>query len=134
MIESVVEKDLDELGAHIKMLAEKYGKDFCIIGNFGICCDETPDGSEPMYESLVLFGSADKIHHVIHKMLDHADSVKLLMDAIRCHCKKHLSDDEIKASMRDVVLLMIEKALIEHAKEEEVDTAVNNLLKDCGLA
>lgn len=134
MIESVVEKDLDELGAHIKMLAEKYGEDFCIIGNFGICCDETPDGSEPMYESLVLFGNADKIHHVIHKMLDHADSVKLLMDAIRCHCKKLLSDNEVRASMRDLALLMIEKDLVEHAKEEEANTAVNNLLKDCGLA
>ena len=135
MLENIVEKDLDELGAHIKMLADKYGEDFCMIGNFGICCDETPDGSEPMYESLVLFGDANKIHHVIHKMLDHADSVKLLMDAIRCHCKKRLNNnDEVKASMRDLALLMVEKSLVEHAKKKEVDLAVNNLLKDCGLA
>lgn len=134
MIESVVEKDLDELSAHIKMLADKYGEDFCIIGNFGICYDGAADGDVPMYESLVLFGDANKIHHVIHKMLDHADGVKLLMDAIRCHCEKRLGDDEVRTSMRDLALLMVEKALIEHAKKKEVDTAVDNLLKDCGLA
>ena len=67
-------------------------------------------------------------------MLDHTDSVKLLMDAIRCHCKNYIGSDDNLASLRDIALLMVEKALVEHAEEKEIDNSVNSLLEECGLA
>lgn len=133
MIESVVRQDLDELQDSIKLLAEKYGQDFYFIGSFGIKSDEVEDKS-PMHSSVNVVGTTEELVYGVHNILNSEVGAQMLMDGLICHCNIEIPmSNKGENDLRTIYLSILKNMLVENIKHADIDSLVNDFLKNKGF-
>lgn len=133
MIEAIVKQDLDQLQDSIKSLAEKYGQDFYFIGSFGIKSDEVGDKS-PMHSSVNVVGTTEELVYGVHNILNSEVGAQMLMDGLICHCNIEIPmSNKVENDLRTVYLSILKKRLVENTKSPDVDSLVDDFLKNKGF-
>lgn len=133
MIEAIVKQDLDQLQDSIKSLAEKYGQDFYFIGSFGIKSDEVEDKS-PMLSTTNIVGNGQDLTYGIHTILNSEAGVEVLMNGLICHCNIEIPmKNKVENDLRTIYLDILKKKLIENIKHADIDSLVNDFLKNKGF-
>ena len=133
MIEAIVKQDLDQLQDSIKSLAEKYGQDFYFMGSFGIKSDEVGDKS-PMYSTINIVGNGQDLTYGIHTILNSEAGVEVLMNGLICHCNMEIPmSNKGENDLRTIYLSILKNMLVENIKHADIDSLVNDFLKNKGF-
>lgn len=132
MIKEVIEQDVEEFLEHLKRLQDKYDQDFFFVGAFGIVGDEEGDKT-PVNNSTYVYGQGQHLHSALHHLLDTEAGAMIVTDAFNCHCRNLLPKHEPLTELRDKILKVTQKEMVERAREQEAGNDVSRYLKTLGM-